>query len=108
MGKHQTCSGRLVPCGWSGTRTSHLAPPLSTSPGGAIDPEDALLKDPSRADIMLAIWSTLALTDAEDEFLGTDLGQEALSELFDDLHRDLQYADILMDEEFEEWAIAIG
>jgi len=72
------------------------------------DPEDTPLNDPSRADIMLAIWSTLALTDDEDEFVGTDFGQEALSELFDDLHRDLQYADVLMDEEFEDWAIAVG
>lgn len=72
------------------------------------DPEDAPLKDPSRADILLAIWSTLALTDDEDEFLGTGPGQTVLDELFDDLHYDLQQADILMDEEFEDWAIAIG
>ena len=76
--------------------------------GSLADPEDAPLKDPSRADILLAIWSTLALTDDEDEFLGSDPGQEALSELYDDLHRDLQYAEFLMDEEFEEWAIALG
>lgn len=55
---------------------------------------------------MLAIWSTLALNDEYDAFLGTDLGQEALEELFGDLHRDLVEADILLDEEFEDWAIA--
>ena len=77
---------------------------LSLSP----DPEEAPLRDPSRADILLAIWSTLALTDAEDEFLGTELGEEVLNELFDDLHRDLLGAEDLMADDFEEWAIAAG
>ena len=70
-------------------------------------PEDSPLKDPSRSDVLLAIWSALALTEDFDEFLGTDLGEEALNELFDDLHRDMLEAEIL-DEEFEDWAIATG
>ena len=66
------------------------------------------MKDPSRSDVLLAIWSALALDEDLDEFLGTDLGEEALSELFDDLHRDMLEAEILLDDEFEDWAIATG
>jgi len=66
------------------------------------------VKDPSRSDILLAIWSTLALSDEFDEYLGTDLGEEALNELFGDLHQDVIAAEILMDENFEDWAIAAG
>ena len=76
--------------------------------GPAFDPEDAALKDPSRSDVLLAIWSALALTEDYDDFLGTDLGEEALMELFGDLQADLAATDLLLDDEFEDWAIATG
>jgi hypothetical protein len=66
------------------------------------------LKDPHRSDVLLAIWSTLALSDEYDEFLATDLGGEVLEALYEDLHADLLEAEILMVEEFEDWAIATG
>lgn len=66
------------------------------------------MKDPNRNDILLAIWSTLALSDEYDEFLATDLGEEVLTALYEDLHADLLEAEILLDEEFDELAIATG
>jgi len=66
------------------------------------------LKDPNRSDVLLAIWSTLALSDEYDEFLATDLGAEVLESLYEDLHADLLETEVLMDEEFEDWAIATG
>jgi hypothetical protein len=69
---------------------------------------DVLLAISSRADVLLAIWSTLALQEQEDEFLGTELGEDALHELFDDLRRDLIETEVLLEEDFEDWAIATG
>lgn len=66
------------------------------------------MKDPNRSDVLLAIWSTLALSDEYDEFLATDLGEEVLESLYEDLHEDLLEAEILMDEDFDNWAIAAG
>lgn len=66
------------------------------------------MREPNRNDILLAIWSALALSEAEDVCLGTDLGEEALHELFDDLHADLLHADPLLDDDFDEYAIAAG
>jgi hypothetical protein len=83
-----------VPCGRAGASLA--------------DPEDPPLNDPKRSDVLLAIWSTLALSDEYDEFLATDLGQEALEELYEDLHADLLETEVLMEEDFEDWAIATG
>ncbi|RKZ11670.1 hypothetical protein DRQ53_15310 [bacterium] len=70
------------------------------------------MRDPDRSDIMLAIWSAIALADSEDACLGTESGIEALEELFDDLHMDLLQAAgpvaDLLDEEFEDLAVATG
>lgn len=70
--------------------------------------EEAALRDPNRADVLLAIWSALALSEAEDAFLGTDLGEEALQELFEDLQADLLGAEELLDDDFDAYAIATG
>jgi hypothetical protein len=45
------------------------------------------LHDPSRSDLFFAIWTVLALPDPDGD-PGVD--DEVLSELFDDLHLDLQ------------------
>lgn len=66
------------------------------------------MNDPNRNDVLLAIWSTLALSDEYDEFLATDEGEAVLEALYEDLHADLLEAEILMDEEFENWAVATG
>jgi hypothetical protein len=84
----------------------------AAAPGDSVsrrpDPEDSALNDPNRNDVLLAIWSTLALSDEYDEFLATDEGEAVLEALYEDLHADLLEAEILMDEEFENWAVATG
>jgi len=72
------------------------------------------LHDPTHSDLLFAIWTVLALPDPDSD-PGVD--DEVLSELFDDLHLDLQRVqrpwrdeEIEADEEwagYEELAIAL-
>lgn len=64
------------------------------------------MHDPTRTDVLLAIWTVLALPEADDSPTLAATDTAALSELFDDLHRDLQRAEDAIDDSFDDFAIA--
>jgi hypothetical protein len=65
------------------------------------------LHDPRRTDVLLAIWTVLALPEADGAPGLPVADANALTELYDDLHRDLRRAEKTADEDFEDLAIAL-